>query len=341
MPTHRTIFRGALLALSLSLIPLAAHAQATNPAAVAKAQSLYNEAVAAMKSKDYAGACPKLEQATELIPQAIGAREALADCYQGAGKLASAWSQYTVVDSLARNAGQEKRAKAAASKAADLEPKLAKMTIEVPETVAGLSDVTITLDSQVLNRALWGTAVPVDAGKHAVEVKAPGRDKWAQEFTVADGVRERVKVPVLEVSAEAQPLAGTLARGVEPAPPVALRTWQRPLGFAAMGLGVVSFGASGVLAGLAAAKNGESKADGRCDAGNLCNDTGHALRQEALGLAHGATATVVIGGVLAAGGLVLVLTAPAKEKAPVQGKVAGVRWGIEVGPAGLGVRGTW
>ncbi|UQA56518.1 hypothetical protein [Polyangium aurulentum] len=341
MHAHRTIVRRALLTLSFSLIPLAAQAQATSPAAVAKAQSLYDEAVAAMDAENYAVACPKLEQATELIPQAIGAREALADCYQGLGRLASAWSQYTVAQSLARSAGQEKRAAEAAAKAAALEPKLATVSIEAPESVTGLAGVTITLDSQVLNRALWGTAVPVDAGKHAIEVKAPGRQTWAQELTVTDGVRERVQVPVLGVSVEAQATPGTLARVVEPASPAAPRTWQRPLGFAAMGLGAASFGVSGVLAGLAAAKNGESKADGHCDAANVCDDAGLALRGDAMGLAHGATATVVIGGVLAAGGLVLVLTAPAKEKAPVQGKVAGVRWGIEVAPTGLGVRGTW
>lgn len=343
MSAPRTTLLRALLSLSLALTPLAAHAQVTGPAAVARAQALFDEGVAALEAKDYAAACPKLEQATELLPQAIGAREALADCYQAAGRLASAWSQYTVAQSLARSIGQEERGALAAAKAAELQPKLATLTIEAPEVVTRLAEVTITLDAEPIDRALWGTAIPVDAGKHTVSVAAPGRRTWSQERRVVDGERERVPVPVLELTVVARAPAPVVAAPEKPppAPEAAPRTWQRPLGFAAVGVGVLGFGTSGLLAALASEKNDASKADAHCDEANVCDDAGYGLRGEALGLAHGATAAVVLGSVLVAGGFLLVMTAPATEKVPSRGKAAGVRWGIEVGPTGLGVRGVW
>lgn len=43
---------------------------------------------------------------TRLVPEGLGAKLTLAECYESQGKLASAWTQYTVVESMAARTGQ-------------------------------------------------------------------------------------------------------------------------------------------------------------------------------------------------------------------------------------------
>jgi hypothetical protein len=325
----------------LVLVPAMSRAQSADPKVMATVQSLFDQAVEEMGKKNYASACPKLEQATQMLPEAIGAKETLAQCYEGQGRLASAWAQYGLVESLASRASQAKRASDAAAKAAALKPKLATLTVDVPGEVRGLSELVITRDGIALREALWGTALPVDTGEHVIEVKAAGRRPWSGKVQIdADGVQGRVTVPKLEAEAAAQeppppPVETPADKPVEAAP----RPWQKPVGIAAIALGAVGLGTSGILAGLAVGKRNESNADGHCDAQNTCDETGLDLRRQAVGLGNGATAALVVGGVLAAGGVVLLITAPSRKDAAE--KTGMVRWGIDVSPARIGVRGAW
>src|SRR5690242_14919661 len=132
-----------ILTLSLGLLaPAFARAQPVDSRKAAAAQALYDQATSEMDAKRYATACPKLEEVTRLIPEGLGAKLTLGECYESQGRLASAWTQYTLVSASAVKAGQSERSQRAAAKAAAIEPRLARLSLDVPEatrTVSGLA----------------------------------------------------------------------------------------------------------------------------------------------------------------------------------------------------------
>lgn len=79
--------------------------------------------------------CAKLEEAARLAPETLEAQLLLAECYEAAGKVASAWAQYRLVESAAARANQTERAKAASKKARTLAPRLATLTLKIPAEV--------------------------------------------------------------------------------------------------------------------------------------------------------------------------------------------------------------
>lgn len=335
MPTYRRLRHLRSLALALLLVPTPARAQASDPQVIATVQALFDQAVEEMGKKRYESACPKLEQATRILPEAMGAKEMLAQCLEASGKLASAWAQYGLVESMASRAGQSERAAKAAAKAAELKPRLATLTVVVPGAVRALPGITVTRDGLAFAEALWGTALPVDTGEHVLLVNAPGRRAWSSKVVVtADGSHREMEVPLLEVEAR-----------VASTPPAAVaevhapRSWQRPLGIAVTTLGALGLGAGGLLAGLAVGKKSASNEAGHCDPQNTCDEVGLDLRHQAVGLGNGATAALVAGGVLAAGGVMLLITAPSRAHEPE--KTAKFRWDIAVSPARVGVQGAW
>ena len=154
----------------------------------------------------------------------------------------------------------------------------------------------------------------------------------------ADGTPREMKVPWLETEVEVKvEVASTPPAVVAEVP--APRSWQRPLGIAVAALGVVGLGTGGLLAGLAVGKKNASNEAGHCDPQNTCDETGLDLRHQAVGLGNGATAALVVGGVLAAGGVVLLITAPSRGHEPE--KTAKIRWSIAISPTRVGVQGAW
>ncbi|WP_437769199.1 hypothetical protein WMF27_09730 [Sorangium sp. So ce281] len=358
--------RACTLALALLLVPATAGAQAADPRTMAAAQSLFEQAVVEMDSKDYASACPKLEQTTQMLPNALGAKETLARCYEAQGRLASAWAQYGLVEALASRTGQAQRAAAAGRKLVALRPTLATLTVELPDAVRRLPGISITLDGLALGAAVWAAALAVDRGEHVIEAKAPGHRPWSRRVVIGeDGAHARVEVPLLEAEqaapapvtpAHAMPAPVTPAPAmpapVTPAPAMpapampapamfapTAHPWQWPVGIAAVAAGATGLGATGVLAALAAGKKNASNEEGHCDARNTCDEIGLDLRAQAMQLGNGATAALVVGSVLAAGGVVLLVTAPSRKDRPET--TGAVRWGIDVSPARVGVQGAW
>ncbi|MBK9264807.1 MAG: hypothetical protein IPM54_34120 [Polyangiaceae bacterium] len=191
--------------IALMLPPRVSNAQQADSQAIAAAQSLVDEASELMDANKFADACPKLEQAAKLVPTGVGAKLALAECYEGLGRLASAQGQYLQAEALAR-AAKDPRVKEAASKATKLKAKLATMTLKIPEALRNLEGVTLTWDELSIDQAIWGTPIPVDVGKHAIEVKAPGWRSWKEDVTIdANGRAFEQAVP-----------SGKAARGKAP-----------------------------------------------------------------------------------------------------------------------------
>src|SRR5690242_9793251 len=75
----------------------------------ATADRLFDEGRAAMAAKDYASACPKLEESQRLDP-ALGTLLNIGLCYEGQGRVASALAVWREAEEQARGAGETKRA---------------------------------------------------------------------------------------------------------------------------------------------------------------------------------------------------------------------------------------
>lgn len=309
-----------------------ASAQPSNSGNVAIAQQLYDEAVDLMKAGRYVEACLKLEKVTALVPNGLGGHETLAECYKQIGRLGSAWEHYTTARALAYAAAKMERAQRNADSAKELEPRVAKITIVVPKEMHAIAGLVVLRDGQPQERALWNTPLPVDTGEHVIEVKTPDHKPWSEKVMIlADGAAVNVNV-----------VPGVPDLDKDPPPPPPMRPWQKPLGWSAVAVGGASFVTTAILSGIAVSKKNASSADGHCGKNNVCDDVGLPLRDQAMNLANGATATLVVGGVLAAGGVVLLLTAPKKTREQeASGKPTGLSLSTMISPTGIGFRGAW
>ncbi|AKT40388.1 hypothetical protein [Chondromyces crocatus] len=325
------------LALSFGLlVSPPARAQTVDAQTVASAQSLYDQAVSEMDAGQFAPACPKLEEVTRLIPEGLGAKLTLAECYEKTGRLASAWAQYSLVETLAGRTGQAERLREAVAAAAVLKPRLAMLTVAVPAEVRAIAGLVIAWDGVTLGEEQWESALPVDAGAHRLVATAPGRRAWEEAVEVrGEGAPVIVEVKPLVVETVA-PAAVEGRRGPEEAP--SERAWQRPAALVALGVGVIGVGVGATLGGLAIARNGQSN-EGHCNAENLCNQEGFALREQALALGNGSTVAMIAGGALLAGGAVLWFTAPARGKDKGAGELGRAR--VAVVPGGVLLQGRW
>jgi hypothetical protein len=279
----------------------------------ATARALFNEARALMAQRHYREACPKLEAASKLY-SGSGLLLNLADCFEHLGRTASAWTEFGEAASTADRTGRANDKAEAERRQAALEPKLSKLAIQVTAATSGL---VVNRDGTELSRGAWGTAVPVDPGDHAVSADAPGRTPWSTSVSVTQaGKTFTVQVPELEAAATAPATATATTAAPTPsgtsdqplvvsapdAAPAPYWTGRRLAGFALTGAGVLGMGVGGVL-GLAA-KSKYTTAQGESGAPR------HDDSASAVSTGNVATVVVAAGAVLAAGGLVVWLTAP-------------------------------
>jgi hypothetical protein len=322
-----------LAALAQGLAAGSASAEPADPR-TAKATPLYNEAVALMDRRKYSEACPKLEEVVRLIPEGIGAKFTLAECYEESGRLATAWEAFGVVEEMAAKAGQEERQKKARARRDALEPRLARLTIEVPPRARALPDLVILRDGVKVDQAQWGTPVPVDKGPRTV-VATAGQGRFEKTINITqNGLAFIVVIEGLgggEPQAAGPPKAQPPnADAAEPKPGGGLGA-PRIAGIIALGVGAASAGV-GAYFGVRAVQKKDESNDGYCSADNRCNKAGLELRQEGLAAATASTVLFAVGGAALAGGAVLILTAP--KSAPKSAQVA-------IGPGTLAIRGSW
>lgn len=296
------------------------------------AQTLHESAVAAMAKGNYDEACPKLEEVTRLVPDGLGAKVTLAECYEKQGKLASAWGQYVLVEQLAAREGQGERQRQGAEGAARLRPKLAYLTIKVPDVVLRMPQLQIKRGTQLIGAAQYNEAIPIDRGKHTVVAIAAGKKQWTIDVDIpADGATLAVEVPVLEDDPNAR--LTDLPKSEYGADD---NGWMIPVGFAVGGAGVAALIAGGVLGGLAISNN--NTAEEECP-GGFCSAEGNDARRTAGTFADASTGLLVSGAVLAGVGVVFLALAPwdsgSETSAPAPTTAVRVR------PGGLEIFGTF
>ena len=302
--------------LALSAAPLFAQASASDKAA---AEVLFDQGVRLMKQNSFAEACPKLEE-SERIDPAVGTLLYLGECFELAGKTASAWATFREAASLASNSNQTDRARVAASRAQELEPKLSRLSVELAPDVARISGVVVKRGSQRLEPSLYGTPLPVDPGEYRIEVTAPGYELWTAPIKVLPGgASASVRVPALVKAAEGSvpaavpetPSSGSQAPASAP-PPVTSSgsagfTPLQTVGLVAGGVGVIGIGVGSYFGIRAISKN--SDAERHCPKAGFCaNQTGVDLTDKAREHAAVSNIAFAIGGGLVAAGAILYLT---------------------------------
>lgn len=322
--------------LAVCLAASTAHAD-THSADAAAADAVFNAATARMKAGDYAAACPKFAESQRLDPTA-GTLLNLGRCYEAWGKLASAYGSYGDAEAMALKAGDKVRSTEAASRAETLLPKLSRMTITVaPDALtAGL---TVTRDGRPVGEAVWGTAIPVDAGEYAIEASAQGKKTWtAKAYVPATPGGMTVVIPALE----AAPIEAPKPAAVAAEPQEFGGGTRRTAGFVVGGIGVAGVIVGGVFGALTLSKTSDSKA--YCSTGSpiQCDPTGLQLRTDAKGLAKVSDIGLAMGSAALVAGIVLFVTAPT-GKAPSKASALRMQVGPTVGSAsgGLLLRGEW
>jgi len=248
-------FRRACVALVVAGVLVAA----IRPPAVADtttadraiAERLYDRGKGQIEQGQIAAACDSFAESQRLDP-GTGTLLNLAACHETQGKLASAWVEFREALAAARREKRPDRVRYAQDHLNAIEPRLAYVTIAVAESTEGQAPV-LTLDGRALGPAVWGIAIPVDAGWHeAVATFGPDRT-WRATVNVRDGQRRTLQVP-----ARTAVSATSIADRPEPAvvPPLPVAPAATPSGEAAAAspggssrrVAALIFGAAGLVA---------------------------------------------------------------------------------------------
>jgi hypothetical protein len=337
--TFGTLRRPPSLGLlsALCLLALSGSALAEpSPGEKAAAEALFQKGVELMTVGKTAEACEKFDGSNQLDP-ALGTMLRLADCYERAGKTASAWALFQQAAATANTQGQFERNKIATERANSLEQRLSRLQLAV-DTRAGKEGLQVKLNGKAIPLGSWDAALPVDPGPQTIEVSAPGYLPWKTTVEVTAGPSTAsVEVPPLkpepQTSATASPSAS-----VTPEPPRGSNT-QRVVGYVIGGVGVAGLAVGGVFAYLAYDKNQQSMDHCRKGEASACTPEGVSLREDAQSAGTIATAATIAGGALLATGVTLLISAPSsKETAarPTRPKTAAY-----VYPGGVLVRGEF
>jgi len=312
--------RRTLILLSLScFMALSSPARAAPSASEkAAAEALFQQASALIAKDQLAEACPKLEASQDLDP-ALGTMLRLADCYDRAGKSASAWALFQEAASLAASVNQSDREAIAAQRARELAARLSKIELKIHRD-NWASTLSVSVNGITIPSASWDTPIPVDPGPQRIEASAPGRRSWWTTIEASKGPA----LSVVEV-----PKLAPAPRVLQQAPAVAWKDspkaerggTQRTLGYIAGGLGLAGLATSGALGYRAYDLNQQSLDQCRKSDANACSAQGKTIREDAQDFALGSTIALAAGGVLVATGVTLLLSAPSSEAPAITRRV--------------------
>jgi hypothetical protein len=338
---HRTALHSACAAFVIALSAASAHAQTSKNAAGAEA--LYEQARGLMKQGDYEHACPKFKQSYDLDAGG-GTLLNLAECYEKQGKFASAWSSFKEALVTAQRDGRAERVEYAKKHLAVVEPKVSKITIEVPSET-NEPGLTVSLDGAPLGDAAWGVGMPVDPGAHQVTASAPNKQSYEQTVQVDNGSTS-LKIPKLEpVPGSAAPIAVDQDVVKKPVTEVAPhgKSSQRTVGFIVGGAGIVALGV-GSYFGLHAMSKWSDRKD-NCN--RNCTEAAKSAGDDAKSAALISDIGFGVGIVAAGVGTYLVLSAKSSEPSSAHAGSARQARSLQVVPTwgplggGLLVRGNY
>jgi serine/threonine-protein kinase len=317
----------------------------------ATAEALFDRALELMKQGRFADACPLLEQ-SQRTDEGVGTLLYLGECYERAGRTASAWATFREAASAAEAAGHTERATQGRERAERLHAQLSHLTIEVAQPNQTLAGFSVARSGTLVPAVLWGTAAPVDPGDYEITASAPGYRSYRSAVHVgADAVYAKVSVPALErePSAEKQPrerlqrsypaaspvAASPPARATEAAeadPSSSTSTW----GWVLSGVGLAAVGAGSYFGLRAIDRNDQALA--LCPMDNVCGDpAGVMLTDDARRAATFSNIAFGVGAAALAGGVALLIAGSGSGSAEDEAS-SRASWALEITsrPSGSG-----
>jgi serine/threonine-protein kinase len=274
-----------------------------NPAAA----KLFEEGRALADQGKYDAACERFTRSYEL-ERAAGTMLNLGDCAEREGKLRRAWLMYDDAAREYEQTGKAGPARFARNRADALAPKLATVVVRIAEPRA--RGLTVRIGSREVPPAAE-IVERLEAGAVRIEVGAAGREPFSTTANATSGAQVAVEVPALR----------TMAGGAVAAPPVdrparSRRQRRRVLIAAGVGgAGALGLATAGLFAITAKIAHDEYK-DKQEELGCIvsCTEEGLVILDpyydRAVRRADLATGFVIGGAALAAGGVILYLTAP-------------------------------
>jgi hypothetical protein len=280
-----------------------------DPLAEQRRTDLYREGVSAAASGDWSRAKDRFRE-TLTIRASAKVLFSLAQAEQHLGQSASARADYARAAEEARAAGGEEDVIRNAEIA---EREIEHRVPHVRVVVSGSSEATALLDERPV---AVGEILAIDPGTHQVKVTAPRMLPATVSVALGDG--QMLEVPI---HLEAEPIPLVLAppirrAPIEAPPPLVPASPPRPwktVGLVAAGTGVVALAVGTGLAFVAKSKNDQSYTDG-CTMSVCTSTPGFQARNDALSLATAATVSLVAGGVLTGGGVLLWLFGPPAKR---------------------------
>ena len=252
-------------------------------------------------------ACEKFA-ASQALESGLGTLLYLGDCYERAGRFASALSTFQTASALAGTRGDSAREHLASVRASALEPRVPTLQIRrgpAPQAV----DLQITVNGSPIESAELGRPIARDSGIYEIRFSAPGYEAFVSHLQLKNGEGGSAVISVPRLV----PLVAGGSEGFHERPRAADErgSSQRTAAWVLGGAGVALAATAGIFAGLAASKDRDSKENCDADDSNRCGPGGVRLRNDAQSLATAATVSSVVGGLGLVGGLVLYLSAPA------------------------------
>ncbi|HEV3189820.1 MAG TPA: hypothetical protein VGY54_04945 [Polyangiaceae bacterium] len=342
LPAHGVV-------LWLTLLASRAHADGTSVAL-----ELFAQGKELMNAGDCTSARLRFMESARLDAR-VGTVASLAVCEEQLGHLVEAQARWLQARTLAIATNDVRRPIA--------ERELARVDGVVPRLRIGLrgprpAGLVIKADDVEVTPSMLDTALAVDAGTHAIRATAPGKRPWSTEVrTSADGKvtdlvvgplegegpveARRVDVDSAQRAPTAEPMPVTRLDGVADSTPrrfasvPASSGWreQRTFGVLLTGTGVAILAVGGTFGLRTIALKGER--NGLCDARNACDPQGIHLDRDARSAATVSNIAMAVGAAVAAGGIVIVVTAPHAARSGFVGVIA------QPGGAELQWTGSW
>jgi hypothetical protein len=296
-------FAVLLLSFGFLIAPVPAAAQNQDAAA---AEVLFRNGRAAADAGDYAAACAMFHESERLDP-ALGTLLNIADCEERLGHLATAWTAYEEV--AQRLPAEDPRHTIAATRRAALEPRLPRLRIHLRARAP--AGTQVRRDGVALGTPSLDTFLPVDPGKHAVEITAPGRPPRTFDLSLHEGETKTLVVQPGDLPVVTEP----------PATSEQPRSGAKIAGYVVMGVGAAA-AVAGVVTGILVLDR-QGTVNDNCDADRHCNQTGLDAADSGKTLGVVTTVALATGAVGLGTGAVLVLSA-GRDSRPNTGLRSGI-----------------
>jgi hypothetical protein len=271
-----------------------------------EARQLAYEGIKALRAEQYTEALSLLRQAEQRF-HAPTHLLYMARAHVGLGDLIAAHDEYVAIaiepiPNYAAAAFHQARREAAVE-VQQLRARVATLRVDVEGAQA--ASVSVTVDDQAVEAARLAHPIAVAAGEHRITAVGAGGVRAEQVATVAAGESKTV---TLSLEGESVPPSDSGAPA--PAPDSADGSGLTVAGAVLVAVGGAALVVGGITGGMTLSRAGDI--EDTCG-GDVCPTTEEPTVDDAKTLGNVSTAMLIVGGVVAATGVVLLVVAPGDE----------------------------